>query len=590
VSRYSRREFLGIGGALLGGAAVGWGASTRATPGRATAAGRSGVGYGPFRSARQPAGGSPDLVVLGGRIHTIDDAFPRAEAFAVKDGLFLAVGATDEIRELAGSDTEVVDAAGATVLPGFIDAHCHPSGVRELLTVDLGRAETIADIQRLLAAKAAETPQGHWVDGFKYDDTKVVDGETGRYRRLDRRDLDEAVPDHPVRVSHRGGHIAWYNSKALEMAGVGPDVEDPPGGRFEREAGGRLSGLVEERAQEVFDGVGERAPVTRVDRKNGIAHISERMAAAGLTSVHWTGGGAEDLVALQDAYREGVMRYRMYFFPSGEGDAYPHLRAAGIRTGFGDDWLRIGAVKYAADGSASGRTMRMSTPYVGRPDDYGILTMNREEIHEAVEAAHRAGWQVGIHANGDVAIDMVLAAYERVQERWPRPDPRHRLEHCTLVNEELLRRIKAVGAIPTPFYTYVHFHGNKWEEYGPDRLRRMFAHRSFLDHDIPVAPASDYVPGPYEPLMAIQSMVTRKDLKGRVWGPNQRISVAEAVRICTRNGAYASFEEDRKGSITPGKLADFVMLGSDPHEEDPDRIKEIPVLRTVAGGRTTHAA
>jgi predicted amidohydrolase YtcJ len=347
---------------------------------------------------------------------------------------------------------------------------------------------------------------------------------------------------------------------------------------------------VEERAQRVFNDVGERREIDREVRKDGIAHISAQMAAAGLTSVTWTGGDDEDLVALQDAYAEGEMNFRMYFFPWGGSSAYEGLASAGVRSGLGDEWLRIGAVKYGADGSASGRTMRMSTPYVGRPDDYGILTMTQEEIHEAVEEAHRKGWQVGIHANGDVAIDMVLNAYERVQEKWPRPDPRHRIEHCTLVNEELLRRIEAVGAVPTPFYTYVHFHGNKWEEYGEDKLRRMFAHRSFLDHDIPVAPASDYVPGPYEPLMAIQSMVTRKDMRGRVWGPNQRISVAEAVRICTRNGAYASFEEDIKGSITPGKLADFVVLAEDPHEVDPDRIKEIDVLRTVVGGRTTYEA
>jgi len=197
---------------------------------------------------------------------------------------------------------------------------------------------------------------------------------------------------------------------------------------------------------------------------------------------------------------------------------------------------------------------------------------------------------VGIHANGDVAIDMVLNAYERVQRNWPRPDPRHRLEHCSLVNPELLRRIKAIGAIPTPFYTYAHYHGNKWVEYGPDKMRWMFAHRSFLDHGIPVASGSDYVPGPYEPLMALQSMVTRKDFDGRVWGPNQRITVDEALRVCTVNAAHASFEEGIKGSITAGKLADFVVLAEDPHDVDPDHLKEIQVMRTVVGGDTVYEA
>lgn len=232
--------------------------------------------------------------------------------------------------------------------------------------------------------------------------------------------------------------------------------------------------------------------------------------------------------------------------------------------------------------------MAMSTPYKGRPNDYGILTMTQEEVHAVVEEAHRAGWQIGIHANGDVAIDQVLNAYERAQELWPREDPRHRIEHCTLVNPELLQRIADGAYIPTPFWTYCHYHGNKWAEYGQEKLRWMFAHRSFLDYGIPVAGASDYVPGPFEPLMAIQSMVTRTDMDGRVWGANQRISVDEALRVGTVNGAYASFEENTKGSITAGKHADFVVLAEDPHEVDPDRIKDIEVVRTVVGGKTMH--
>jgi predicted amidohydrolase YtcJ len=203
-----------------------------------------------------------------------------------------------------------------------------------------------------------------------------------------------------------------------------------------------------------------------------------------------------------------------------------------------------------------------------------------------VRDAHQHGFQVGIHANGDVAIDMVLNAYELLQRTDPRPDSRHRIEHCTLVNPDLLKRIAAVGAIPTPFYTYVHYHGDKWSQYGDERVQWMFAHRSFLDHGIKVAGASDYVPGPYEPLMAIQSMVTRKDIKGRVWGGNQKITVDQALQICTIHGAHASFEEKEKGSITSGKLADFVILADDPHKTDPDRIKNIKVVRTVVGGQT----
>ncbi|MEX0912363.1 MAG: amidohydrolase family protein, partial [Gemmatimonadota bacterium] len=330
--------------------------------------------------------------------------------------------------------------------------------------------------------------------------------------------------------------------------------------------------------------------LTREDHQAGVAYISKEMAAAGLTSVHQTGGSTTSLMALQDAYNADELSFRMYLFPSGGSSLFEGLKAAGVSTGFGDEMLRIGGVKYGADGSASGRTMRMTTPYVGRPDDYGILTMTQEEIYEAVDDAHAHDFQIGIHANGDYTIDLVLNAYERIKEQAPERDHRFRIEHCTLVNPQLLNRIASVGAIPTPFWTYVYYHGDKWAEYGEDRLRSMFAHRSFLDHGIRVPGASDYTPGPYEPMMALQSLVTRTDWQGKVWGPNQRVTVEEAIRIGTLNGAHASFEEEIKGSITAGKLADFVVLGQDPHTTDPSELINIPVVRTVLGGRTVHEA
>ncbi len=521
----------------------------------------------------------PDLIVVNGNVYTVDEAQPHAQAFAVKHGRFVAVGSNDDIRNLATRRTTLLDAEGMTVTPGFIDAHCHPSGVRELTGVSVN-LRTVAQVKAVLAAKAARTPPGYWVSGYMYDDTKLD-------RPVTRRDLDEAVPDHPASVGHRGGHTGVYNSVAFDLAGVTFDTPDPRGGRFYR-AEGELTGKVAERARGAFRGVGQTEEVTRETRQAGIKFISEAMTRAGLTTVHHTGGGRTSLIALQDAYQAGEMKFRMYMFPN--SGLFRQLNETGIRTGFGDEWLRIGAVKYGADGSASERTMRMSTPYVGRPDDYGILTMDAGEIQDAVEEAHRAGWQIGIHANGDVTIDLVLDAYERAQREWPRADARHRIEHCTLINPELVRRIKAIKAIPTPFYTYVYYHGDKWGEYGEEKLRNMFAHRSFLDAGIPVAPASDYMPGPYEPMMALQSMVTRVDFRGNAWGLNQRVTVDEALRICTMNGAYSSHDEHEKGSIAAGKLADFVMLGQDPHEVDPSTLKDIPVVRTVVGGTTMHEA
>jgi predicted amidohydrolase YtcJ len=566
MATYSRKEFLGMSALLAGG-----------------------IGYASVQEAgAQPAaegdGRQPDLAVVNARVYTVDDREPRAQAFAVKQGRFIAVGSTEDIRNIVGPNTEVIDAEGMTVTPGFIDTHCHPSGVNELYGVNTN-LRTVGEIQAALRAKANDTPPGRWINGFMFDDTKVIDGP------LHRTHLDEAVPNHPVNVAHRGGHTNWYNSAAFALAGITRDTPDPPDGRFARDDDGQLSGMTAENARRVFSDVGEREELTDAERRSrgreGMAHMSKLLTAAGLTTVHDAGAGRSKLVAYQDTRQAGELRHRVYSMVRG---AYPELRDAGISTGFGDDWVRIGGVKYAADGSASERTMRMSTPFAGRPDDYGILTMSQEEIHEAVEDAHRHNWQVGIHANGDVTIDMVLNAYERVLDRWPHPDRRHRIEHCSLVNPALLQRIKDTGTIPTPFWTYIHFHGEKWQEYGAAKMEWMFAHRSFLDYGIPVPGASDYTPGPFDPLMAIQSMVTRRDFDGQVWGANQRVTVDEALRIATLHGARASYEEDAKGTITAGKLADFVMLDRDPHEVDPEEIKTIQVVRTVVGGQTKYQA
>lgn len=533
--------------------------------------------------AEQRGSTAPDLVVVNARVYTVDDANPKAEAFAVKNGRFIAVGRSADIRALAGPGTKVLDAEGMTVVPGFIDAHTHPAsaGLAALANVDCD-VYTIAEIKQRMRARAATTPEGQWVLGFKYDDTKLKDG-----RKLTRRDLDEAVPNHPARITHRGGHTLVVNSLAFKLAGVDRNTPDPEGGAFGRDENGELNGFVAEKARAVFDRVGRTPPVTRETRQAGVKLISQQMTAAGLTSVHDT-SQPDNFTAYVDAYNAGELRFRVYAFFG--YSALVGLRGLGLRTGFGNEWVRIGGMKLSADGSASERTMRMSTPYVGRPNDYGLLTMSQQELDEKILEAHQGGFQVGVHANGDVTIAMVLNAYERALRIKPHPDPRFRVEHCTLVNDELLRRMKAINAIATPFYTYVHYHGPKWVEYGPEKLRNMFAHRSFLDYGIKVAGASDYVPGPFEPLMAIQSMVTRKDFEGREWGPNQKVTVDEALRICTLHGAYASFEENEKGSISAGKLADFVILAKDPHDVNPDEIKQIQVVRTVVGGRTVHEA
>ncbi len=571
--KYTRKDFLGLGAMLAGAAAVPPLASAAASGSRAS-----------LPAMQQRGNGiDADLIVVNARVLTSDPARPRAEAFAVKDGRFLAVGSNADIRNLRSARTKVIDAARMTVTPGFIDAHNHPSGVNELFEVN-GNLRSIAELKAAIAKKAAQTPPGQWVNAYMFDDTKLAEN-----RMLHRRDLDEAAPNHPVSVNHRGGHTSWYNSKAFELAKVTRDTKDPSDGRFFRDPDGTPNGRVAEMARRVFNGVGERTrytPEQQQERaRKGMAYISELYTASGLTTVHDLGTSAANIRAYEDIRAEGNLRHRAYMMI--RGAAFPMLRDAGMYTGFGDEWVRVGGVKFAADGSASERTMRMSTPYVGT-DDYGILTMTQQEIHDAVDDAHSHGWQVGIHANGDVTIDMVLTAYERALAKWPHPDRRHRIEHCSLVNPSLIARIKKIGAIPTPFWTYVYYHGEKWAEYGDEKMRMMFAHKSLLDAGIVVPGASDYGPGPFEPLMAIQSMVTRRDYRGREWGGNQRITVDQALQVATQNGAHASFEERIKGSITAGKLADFVILEKDPHEVDPNTIKDIKVVRTVTGGRTVY--
>jgi predicted amidohydrolase YtcJ len=558
---YSRGEFLSLSALLAGGVVL---------------------EKAPFAPALRKIASTaepPDLILVNGRVLTMDAGTPRAEAFAVKYGRFFAVGSNADIRNLATRTTPVIDAAGMTVVPGFIDTHCHPRGVNELYEVN-ANLRSVKDIQQALLAKVESTPRGYWINGYMFDDTKLSDGT------LTRQHLDAVSTEHPIGVHHRGGHTSWYNSKALELAGVTKDTPDPDHGRFFRE-NGELTGRVAELARGVVNRVGQRERFTPEQQRErsrlGMQHMSKLFAAAGLTSVHDAGTEENSIRAYEDARAAGELRHRAYMMMRGP---YARLREAGVYTGFGDEWIRVGGVKRGADGSASERTMRMSTPYVGT-QDYGILTMTQKEIDDLVEEAHRSSWQVGIHANGDVPIDMVLKAYERVLKQWPHPDRRHRIEHCTLVNPDLVRRIKATGTIPTPFWTYVYYHGEKWSQYGEEKTRSMFAHRTFLDAGIPVPGASDYGPGPFEPLMAIQSMVTRTDYRGRVWGANQKVTVDEALRIATVNGAYASYEEKLKGTISEGKLADFVVLAKDPHDVPPETIKDIRIARTVAGGRTT---
>ena len=576
--RQSRRKFMGLTAAGIAGVL------TRPLIADAHAA-------SPAPVPQMPQSRDADLVVFNAKVYTVDPAMPRAQAFATSGGRFIAVGSTADIRGLIGKRTQTFDAKQMTIVPGFIDCHNHAGGTTLLYEVLVGNPfevefVTIASIIEKLRAKAARTPPGTWVEGYFHDDTKLKDK-----RPLNVRDLDQVSTEHPVAVQHRGGHTTFYNSKALELAGITRDTPNPLGGTFDRDANGALNGRVTDRARGAVSGVGKRQVLTpeqvaQRDR-DGIAHISKQFARYGLTSVHHEGG---DLPAIQAVRARGDLHHRVSYEAGGR--VLDSMIAAGIMSGFGDEWIRFGATsEHTVDGSFSERTMAMSVPYPGiQPLYTGNVTETQEDLNAWVEKVHRAGIQVNCHANGDVAIDMYLTALERAQAVFPRPDARPKITHCTLINDELVRRMKALGAVPAMFTTYAYYNTDKFPFYGEELMKRSMAFRTLLDAGIHAAAGSDFSPGPFAPLMGMQGMVTRTGWDGTTWGANQRITVAEALQVNTLNGAYASHEEMLKGSVTPGKLADFVVLADDPHTMRKEKIKDTPIVRTVVGGSVVYQA
>jgi predicted amidohydrolase YtcJ len=573
--RVSRRRFLTLAGS--GAGALVWARS----PGMAA-------------WAQQPVAhaNDPDLVVVNARIYTVDERLPRAEAFAVKGGRFQAVGSSADIRNLARRDTPIFDAQQMTIVPGFIDCHNHAEGEVLLYEVLVGdpfevKFVTIDSIIGKLRKKADGTPPGTWVEGYFFDDTKVSDK-----RQLNVHDLDQVSRRHPVVVHHRGGHTGFYNSKALQLAGITKDTPNPPGGTFDRDKNGELNGRVSDNAMEVFEKVGVRPVYTPAveaqRRRDAMAYISRQFVRYGLTSVHHD--DLENLLALQQVRANGDLKHRVTFEAGGK--ILDAMIAGGMASGFGDEWLRFGATsEHTVDGSFSERTMALSVPYPGRTDGYrGNVTEPQDQLNEWVERMLRADIRPNCHANGDVAIAMVLTAYERGLKLHPSKDLRPKITHCTLINDDLVRRIRAIDAVPALFSTYAYYNSDKFHFYGAELMQRCMAFRSLLDAGVHVAAGSDFGPGPFAPLMGIQGMVTRTGWSGETWGANQRVTVDEALRINTWNGAYNSREESIKGSITSGKLADFVVLAEDPHQVDPGKILDIKIYRTVTGGETVYQA
>ena len=511
-----------------------------------------------------------------------------AEAVAVKFGRILTVGSNEYVKSLIGGETEVIDLEGRTVLPGFIDSHCHPEGVgiQRIMAIDCSYesgVRSIRDIQDRIREKAKVTPKGEWINVVQVDDSKLVEK-----RFPNRWELDEAAPEHPVCLVTIGGHFHIFNSKAFEMAGITKDTPDPPGGRFERDpVTGELTGGVHERAKELVQPI----PFGRLPKDEevaeGIKLTLKEYAAAGLTCVYTGWTERIHLRALQKLRETGELPIRVRV------DVYhtllPDLDKCGILQGFGDDWLKICGIKVVCDGAISARTAAVSQPYLHKPNYYGELAITREELRNIILEGYGKGYRFSVHANGDRAINMCLDVLEEAQKNYPRKDSRNRIIHCTVVNPDIIERLKRLNILPTIFGAYPYYHGDKiLPAFGAHRLQWMFAARSMLDAGLKVAAHSDHPASPYPPLLGIHSLVNRMSAKGVPIGEKQRITVMEAIKLYTINAAYHSFDEDKLGSIEPGKLADFVVLGEDILTIPTERIKDIPIEMTIVDGKIVY--
>jgi predicted amidohydrolase YtcJ len=532
---------------------------------------------------------SANTVVINANVITVDSTRPSAQAFAFDNGRITAVGTNEEIRKLATPSTRVVDLKGRTVIPGFNDAHLHPQAIfgedspyyRVWLGAD--RVRTMDELVGALQRKAAITPAGGLINGYGYNDVLLG-------RHPNRHDLDKVSTSQPVVITHGSGHITVVNSFALNEAGITRDTPDPAGGALDREGDGTPNGVIRESARSLLRqgrGVQERMAIPHDQEIQGYLACFREYSARGITSVGIAGGSPASFRLMQEVRDLGNPVRVGFMFSAASFD---ELQAAGIRRGLGDDRLRITALKTFQGNSLSGRTAWLSEPYSDRPGYFGIPpARSQEQLDADYEKWWNAGWQVATHSNGDREIDMVLTAIERIAAKNPRPDARWRIEHASVMDQGLLDRAKKAGVILV-FHSYMWEYGAILGSYGPERLSMMHAYRTALDMGIRVAGHSDSPVSAAYPLRRIQDMVTRKDSTGVVRGERQRISVEEAIKAWTLDGAYATFEEDIKGSITPGKLADFVILEKDPRTVPPDAIQDIPIEATYLGGVKVYTA
>lgn len=502
-------------------------------------------------------------------------------AVAVHGDRILAVGTAADVEPTIGPGTRRIHCGGHSLLPGFIDSHQHPLfQVDYKAGVSLWDARSIPEVLQRLAAAARRTAPGEWVFSATMQEQYV-----DRYPT--RAELDAAAPHHPLLVTSSSSHVGFANSRALAAAGIAAATPDPQGGKFGRTPDGELDGIIYEKALEPL-----RAALpqrTAEQAAAGLLDIAADNTRLGITSVHeaWL-VRPEDLAGYQLAVERGFpLRTCLMVDHARPGALWSQLAAAGLRTGFGSDRLRLGPAKIFLDGDTGPATAYMSAPYVHQPDSVGFPNYPQEELDAMVEQAHRAGWQVAIHAIGDRGAEMVIDSYARALRLVPRPDHRLRLEHGVTLRPDLIRRMADLG-IHCGFQSVFiwDYAGSERELLGPEREPWLYALRSMLAAGVTVSDSSDFpVVQDHSPLLGIWAAVTRQTATGRRVGAAEAIGVAEALRLYTLNGAYAAFEEGIKGSLEPGKLADLALLSGDLLRVEPEAIRTLQVDMTVIGGQ-----
>ncbi|MGA2334930.1 MAG: amidohydrolase [Terriglobales bacterium] len=530
-----------------------------------------------------------DLLVRNGHIVTMDGARRVVSAMAVRDGRILALADEGALAGCASSRTQLLDLHQRTVLPGLIDVHTHAmEWVKGILRGEIEAGypavHSIAEITQAVARRAATLPRGQWIVGSGWDDSKLAE-----LRYITRQDLDTVSPDHPVYLKHVSGHLGVANSAALKLANISKATHDPQGGLIERDAAGEPTGILKDTAMGLVATLLPKDPPDINVRAAKL--ISEKAAEVGLTTIHDIYISADEMRGYQEAWRRGWLKIRVQMSPRiGSIADAEKLAQMGVHTGFGDDQLKFGAAKMFADGGMGARTIAIYPPGVlGEPNNLGVLRWTPADMQKAHLLAAGAGWQLETHAIGDRAIDEVLDSYAAVIQQLGLKDHRFRIVHAGISTPAVQKRLRELNVLVDGNPPFVYWIGSWFLKYGPERVRWSYPAKSYIENGIIEAAGSDVPVTPISPWWGIWAAVVRRDLQsGQILAPEERISVEQALALYTHNGAYAGFEEDRKGALEPGKLADFIVVDRDVLTVPADELKDVKVLQTFVGGRSAY--